>query len=171
LLKDQAVHQLTLINGAARLLEDSDVLEIDVIGRLRVDNLHDGIDGHRGKLRLLGDNLGGKRSRSSLKKRCSVAQRDRLRHIVQNVDSSCCCPLERLGNDCRVDSLGQKPLRCSQQAASNNYNGCGTISSLNILSVGEVDEHLSGRVHYAHIPEHGVAVVGLMRGQRVSRCG
>lgn len=79
---------------------------------------------------------------------------------MEDLDSSSGCALESIRDDGGVDALGQESVSCSEQtSADHNNRGC-TVTSLNILSTSQVDQHLGGRVHNRHALEHGMAVVG-----------
>lgn len=62
LVQDQTINHLTVIDDTTGLLEDTNVLQVDVVGSLGVDDSEDRVDGHGGELGFLCDNLGGERS-------------------------------------------------------------------------------------------------------------
>lgn len=69
-------------------------------------------------------------------------------------------PLEGLGNDGGVDALVEHLLSGTEKASGNDDDRSGTVTGLDILSLGELDEHAGGGVHDGHVLEDGGTVVG-----------
>jgi len=59
-----------------------------------------------------------------------------------------------------VDSLVQELLGGSEKSTGHHDDGGSSISSLNILSLGDLDEHLGGGVDDLHLLEDGGAIIG-----------
>lgn len=91
----------------------------------------------------------------------AVQQINRTRNIVEDLDCGGRSALERFRDDSGMNALGQQSLRGAQQAASNDNNGGCPVTCLNILGRTQINQHPRGRVHNAHISQHGVSVVGL----------
>lgn len=68
--------------------------------------------------------------------------------------------MERVGDDRRVDAVGQEDVALFQESARNDDDGGGTVTSGRVLRLGELDEHLGGGLEDLHLVEDGGAVVG-----------
>lgn len=158
LVQQDTIHELGIIDGAADLLDEANVAEVDVGGG-RSDEAEDRVDGDRGEDgRVLRDNL-CRRARGSArvegrptrrKGRCethlgaqtgaggpqqtlAVGEVDGCRHLGEVLDDLGGGAAERLGDDGRVDALGQQLLGGAQEGSSENDDRRGTISCLDIL--------------------------------------
>jgi len=68
--------------------------------------------------------------------------------------------LEAVRNGSRVESLGHEIGGGLKQSTGHDDNGCGTITSLNILSLGDFDKHSSGGVDDLHLFEDSGTIIG-----------
>lgn len=121
LVEDQTVNQLAVFYRTANLLDNSDVLEVDIVRRLDVDGLGNRVDGHVAKeAGVLRHNLGRQGSVCGLQQGGSIGERDGLRHVVENLDSSCGSALERFRDDGRVNALAQESLGSTKESATDD---------------------------------------------------
>ena len=68
--------------------------------------------------------------------------------------------MESFRDGSRMDSSSKETLASMQQSTSNNYNGSCAISSFNILSLGNLDEHLSSGMNNVHLLQDSSTIVG-----------
>lgn len=59
-----------------------------------------------------------------------------------------------------MDALVQEPFSSGQQRACDYNHGSGTITSLHVLGMGQVDHHLGSGVLNFHSLDDGGSVVG-----------
>jgi len=88
LLEDDAGHELRVVHRAPQLLDDADVVQVHVDGRVRVDHVQHRVDGDRRQhVRVLPDHLAGEARHDGVDERLAAAQVKRLGHPLQ--DLSC----------------------------------------------------------------------------------
>lgn len=58
-----------------------------------------------------------------------------------------------------MDTLLEELLTGVKEGSSDDNDGGGSISGFNILSLGDLDEHLGGRVDDLHLLEDGGSIV------------
>lgn len=69
LVQHQTIYHFAVFDGASDFLDDADVAEINIVGRFRVNDFQDRVNGHRPQeTGVLGDNLRGEGGRCSLQK-------------------------------------------------------------------------------------------------------
>lgn len=59
-----------------------------------------------------------------------------------------------------MDTLLEELLASVEESSGDDNNRGGTISGLNILGLGDLDEHLSGRMDDLHLLEDGCSIIG-----------
>ena len=59
-----------------------------------------------------------------------------------------------------MNSLVEELLGSLQEGTGDNDDGCGSISSLNILSLGDLDKHLSSWMNDGHFVQNSGAIIG-----------
>lgn len=173
----ETVNELRVVNGTAELLGDRDVAEVDVSGGLLVNDLEDGIDGHGGEeVTMVGNNLGGERGDGVLDKLLAVVEVDGLGHAFDNFKGFPEGDFEAVRNSGGVDTLVHKVLAGAEEGTGHHDNGGGSVTSLNILGLGDFNQlwnkmeglrkiifwstyHFCGRVDNFHLTEDGGSVV------------
>ncbi len=187
LAEAEAVDHLGVVHGPADAGHDLDVVEVDVGGRVGVDDLEHGVDGERREhLGVLRDDLGGERGagrvdqgralgfarrlgllggvlgawrlvRKGRQDAAEVHGRRDLFELELGLRDGAAVGLGDLG---RVDAFGEEALDGVEEGAADDDDGGGAVAGLDVLRLGEADEHLGGRVLDAHLLEDGGAVVG-----------
>ena len=143
LLVDEAktINQLRLIDGATKLLADMDVAQVNIGGSGLVDNFENGIDSHGGQKRVVvGDDLGRERSDRVLDELVTVVEVNRLGDLINNFHGLSVSNLEAIRDSGGVKALGHQFSACLEEGTSHNDDGSGSITSLNVLSLGNLDQ-------------------------------
>jgi hypothetical protein len=123
--------------------------------------LEDCIDSHRGEeVGVLRHNLRAEGGDGILNELLTIVQIDRLSHAVDNFESLSQGNLETIGDSRGMNTLSQEVLASLEEGSGNNDDRGGTVTSLNVLSLRNLDEHLSGRVDYFHLLKNGGTVIG-----------
>jgi len=157
----EAINKLRLIDGTAELLADVNVAQVDVNGRVLVNALHHSVDSHRGEEGVvMGDDLGGERGDSVLDKSLAVVEIDWLGHLIDDLHSLLVGDLETIRDGSRVETLTHELSASLEKSASHDDNGGGTVTSLNVLGLGDFDEHSRGGVDDLHLLEDSGTIVG-----------
>jgi len=159
--EDKAVNELGIIDSTAKLLGNIDIAEINIGIVLLINDTEDSINCHWGKeIRVLRYDFRAQRGNSILNELLTVVEVNRLSHTINDFKSLSKSNLETIRYSRRVNSLGKEILASLEESTSNNDNRCGTITSLNILSLRNLDEHLGGRMDYFHLLKDGGTIVG-----------
>ena len=109
---------------------------------------------------MLRHNLRAERGDGVLNELLTIVQINRLSHAVDNFESLSQGNLETIGDSRGMDTLSQEVLASLEEGSGNYDNRGGTVTSLNVLSLRNLDEHLSGRVDYLHLLKDGGTVIG-----------
>ena len=139
--KAKTINQLRLIDGATKLLADMDVAQVNIGGSGLVDNFENGIDSHGGQKRVVvGDDLGRERSDRVLDELVTVVEVNRLGDLINNFHGLSVSNLEAIRDSGGVKALGHQFSACLEEGTSHNDDGSGSITSLNVLSLGNLDQ-------------------------------
>ena len=139
--KAKTINQLRLIDGATKLLADMDVAQVNIGGSGLVDNFENGIDSHGGQKRVVvGDDLGRERSDRVLDELVTVVEVNRLGDLINNFHGLSVSNLEAIRDSGGVKALGHQFSACLEEGTSHNDDGSGSITSLNVLSLGNFDQ-------------------------------
>merc|ERR1719336_715125 len=160
LLEDHTIHKFSVVHSAAQLLDNLDVLQIDIVLPCGVNHLEHSVHSNWAEFRaVLRHNLGVEAGVSRLQERLPVSEVKWGGHAGEDVHSLARRLLEALRDGGGVDSLLQQ-LVCRVQKRSGSHNDrCSSISSLNVLSLAQLDQHLSGRMDNSHLVQDRGAVV------------
>lgn len=159
--ENETVNKLGLVNGSTQFLSDQDVSKVNIFGGVLVDDLEDGIDSHWSEqVGVLVNDLGGEGSDSVLDELVSVVEIDWLGDVLDDFLGLGDGNLESVRDGSWVETLSHQILDGSQKSSSNNDNGGSSVTSLNILGLGDFDEHSSGWVNNFHLLEDGGSIVG-----------
>mmetsp|Transcript_27810 Transcript_27810/g.65685 ORF Transcript_27810/g.65685 Transcript_27810/m.65685 type:complete len:452 (+) Transcript_27810:162-1517(+) len=134
LREDEAVDERGLVDGAAELLHHGNVVQVDVGGGGRVDDLEDGVDGKgREDVAVVRDDLGVERGRRRLDQLLAVGEVDGHGHVLQDLLRLPGGEQEGLRDDGRVDALLEQDLRLVQQRPGDDRHGRRAVTCLHVL--------------------------------------
>eukprot|EP01137_Pigoraptor_chileana_P023696 Opistho-2@90426 len=160
LRKHKSIDKLAVLDGATELLYNANITEIHVDRRLGINHVQHSIHCDGGKqIRVLRDDLRVERGGCALEERFPVAELHGMRHARENFHSLVNRKLKRLRDGRGVDAPVEKLLRSIQKSAANNDNRRGAVAGLDILGLGQLNEHLCRRVQHLHLLENGCTVV------------
>ena len=109
---------------------------------------------------MLRHDLRIERGGGALEQRLSVGELHRHANLLQDLLGRLGGLGERLADDGRMDALGEELGGGLEKSASHHNNGGRAIAGLDVLRLGQLDEHLGRRMHDLHLLEDGRAVVG-----------
>mmetsp|Transcript_1502 Transcript_1502/g.3826 ORF Transcript_1502/g.3826 Transcript_1502/m.3826 type:complete len:487 (+) Transcript_1502:210-1670(+) len=145
--EDKPVDKLRVVDGAAQLLHDFDVAQVAVGGGQRVDDGEHRVHRERREeLCVVRDDLGVERGGRRLDELLTVGEVEWDGHTLQDGFRLTRRNQEALRDDRWVDALLEQDIRRVEQCACNHSDRGGAIARLDILRLGQVDEHLRGRV-------------------------
>lgn len=103
--------------------------------------MEDSFDGKRSKdIRVRADNLRRQRSDNTVDQSFFISKIDGGLEGFKNSKSLIKSKLETFRDDGRMDTLIKKDLASTQQSTGNNDDGSGTITSFDILRLGNIDK-------------------------------
>ena len=160
--EDEAVDQLGIVDGAAHLLDHADVAQVDVGGRRGVvpKEAQDGIDGDGGQqIRVLRHDLGREAGVDGINEGIAVGQVDGAGHVAHGRGGNVGGLHEGGGDGRGVNALGQQRRAGVEEGAGHHDDGGGAVAGLDVLRLGQFDEHLGGRMEDVHFGQNGGAVI------------
>lgn len=160
--KDQTVDQFGIVDGSAHLLDHANVAQVDVGGRRGIvaEEAEDGIDGDGGEeVGVLRHDLGGEAGVDGRDEGVAVGQVDGAGHVAHGRGGEVGGLHEGRGDGRGVDALGQQGRAGVEEGPGHDDDGGGAVAGLNVLRLGQFDEHLGGRVEDVHFGEDGGTVV------------
>ena len=107
-----------------------------------LEDAKDRVDGNgREEVRLLADDLGGEAGVDGGDEHVAIVEINGPCNGLENGRGLVSHLHEGRGNGHGVDALGEEDAACLEENAGDNDDGFGAISGLDVLQLGEFDEH------------------------------
>ena len=149
----QAADQLAVVDRAAQLLYDFDVSQIHLLPS-HAAHLQHRVDRDRSQhRRVVAHHFRGERRRGGAQEAFAVFQRDGDRHRGKDLLGLRGAAQEAVRDHGGVDALVEQLRAGIEQGARNNHHGGGSVSRLDVLRLGKLDQHASSGVKHLDVTE------------------